>query len=175
MDNTQLITTIASSAVIGTIAGAVIANLGKTRLEQKKLIAGATRSALKREEMYYRVRRRTTEASDEVILRDMFHAVQEENSYYSSLLYAEAPWLGTEYDKFITAIKRETTPLIQQAWNEESIGPGGSLSSAQKPDVEKYRQQFAKDSKRFFNPFMRIFMRLRFMLRKIFKDSVYDK
>ena len=174
-DTTQLVTTIASSAVIGTIAGAIIANLGKTRLEQKKLLAGATRSALKRVEMYYRVRRRTNEPSDEILLRDMFHAIQEENDYYSSLLYTEAPWLGTEYDKFITALKRETTTLIQQAWNDTPIGPSGALSNILHPEVNKYREQFAKDSKRFFNPVMRALMRIRFMLHNIFKDSIYDK
>lgn len=170
-----MITTIAGSAVIGTIAGAVIANLGKTRLEQKKLIAGATRSALKRVEMYYRVRRRSADASDSVAIRDMFHSIQEENSYYSSLLYAEAPWLGEEYEKFVGALKRKTAPLIQLAWSEQSFGPDGALASIQHPDVEKYRMQFAKDSKRFFNLAMRLFMRVRFMLRKVFKDSVYDE
>lgn len=175
MDTVQLLTTITGSAVIGTIAGAVIANYGKVRLEQKKLIAGATKSALKRVEMYYRVRRRTSESTDTIALRDQFHLIQEENSYFSSLLYAEAPWLGVAYDKFIVALKRQTTSLHQMAWDEDPIGPSGSLIDIQHPQVEKYREQFAKDSKRFFNPIMRAWMRIKYSLRKLFKESTYDK
>jgi hypothetical protein len=157
------------SAVVGTL----LSNFHSARLKRKELVAAATKSALRRVEMYYRVLRRTKQEEDSVAIRDIFHEVQEENDYYRSLLSIESVWLGEAYRRFIAALKRETMPKIQNAWDIEPLGPGAKLQNVSHPDVQLLIDQFTKDSKRFFNPLMRFLMRIRYMLRKYIKGDGY--
>jgi hypothetical protein len=165
----QIITLLLGSAVVGTI----LSNFHTTRLKRKELIAGATKSALRRVEMYYRVLRRTGEEDDAVAIRNLFHEVQEENDYYKSLLSIESVWHGALYGRFIEALKRETMSKIQAAWDREPLGPGAKLQGVGHPDVAKFVEQFTRDSKRLFNPFLRLWMRARHWFRKHIKDDGY--
>lgn len=167
---------LAGSAVVSALVGGVISNWHSYRLKRKELIASATRSALARVEMYYRIRRRTDDRSDQIKIRDSFHSIQADNDYYISLLYSESPWLGDTYVMFIAALKKETMPLLQQAWDESPMGPSAKLENTIKPNhvlIEKYRNQFATDSKRYFNPLARSWMWLRYTFRKFIKDNRY--
>ncbi len=171
----DLLTTIIGSVVISALVGGVIANRGKIRQEQKKLIAAATKSAQLRVEMYYRIRRRDGTPEDESSLRNQFHQIQEENAYYLSLLSIESPWLGSCYEHFIKALKSKTTNLIQEAWEEDGYGPYGKLENIKHPVVDPYVKQFAKDSRRLFNPVMNIWMALRHKAARLFKESAYER
>lgn len=156
------------------VAGTILSNFQATRLKRKELIAEATKSALRRAEMYYRVVRRTNDVGDETSIRDTFHSVQEDNDYYASLLSIESVWLGELYERFIQAIKSETMARIQDAWDAKPLGPGAQVQDLPKPDVSTYVKQFTKDSKRFFNPIMRPWMRFRHIVRKRIKDDGYE-
>lgn len=155
------------------VIGALLSNLNATRLKRKELIAGATKSALRRVEMYYRVLRRNDTAEDAKQIRDTFHDIQEENEYYKSLLSIESVWLGAAYGDFIAALKRETMPLIQQAWDDKPFGAGAQLQNVKHPEVKSYVDRFALDSKRLFNPIMRLVSRFKHALRKHIKDNGY--
>lgn len=160
-------------AILGSsLLAAFASNNHGNRQKRKGVVAGATKSALRRVEMYYRVRRRLTDESDDRALRDMFHEIQEENDYYLSLLQIESPWLGHAYEQFLGALKRKLLPLMHTAWEEKGKGPGAKVADG--PDIKKYVNQFAKDSRRLFNPIMRPLQRGRYTLRKYFKETVYE-
>lgn len=169
------------TAAIGIVAGSTLlgafaTNWQAARQKRKEMVAGATKSALRRVEMYYRVRRRRADKSDDIVLRDMFHDIQEENDYYIALLEMESPWLGDAYRRFLTALKLELQPFMTSAWKPaESGGPDVQLLTESKPDVDRLVRCFAKDGRRLFNPTMRTIARVRFSLRKIFKDDPYAK
>lgn len=165
----QIIALLLGSAVIGTL----ISNLHTTRLKRKELIAGATKSALRRVEMYYRVLRRTDNIEDIKTIRNLFHEVQEENDYYKSLLSIESVWLGHNYGRFIDALKKETMSKIQDAWDKDPLGPSAKLQNISHPIIKNYVEQFSKDSRRLFNPIMRFVMRVRHVLRRFIKSDGY--
>lgn len=156
------------------VLAALISSVSASRLKRKELVAEATKSALKRVEMYYRIRRRIDGRQDKLQIRDDFHTIQEENDYYCSLLSVESVWLGHRYKQFIEAIKRGTNPLIKEAWNERAYGPDGELQKLKHPDVDKYIKQFAKDSRRLFNPISRVIMRAKHMLQKWVDTRAYE-
>lgn len=165
--------------VIAIIAGssllaAFASNWQGTRQARKRIVAGATMSALKRVEMYYRVRRRRPKGEDDVSIRDQFHTIQEENDHFIAQLDMEAPWLGLAYRRFLRALKRELGPFMDRAWDKTGGGPNVQLKAEERPDVDRYIQRFAKDGRRLFNPLMRPLMRARYTLRKLFKDDPYE-
>jgi hypothetical protein len=164
--------------IIGVIAGssllaAFATNWQGARQQRKEVVAGATKSALKRVEMYYRLKRRLPSGEDNVAIRDALHDVQEENDYYCALLSIEAPWLGMSYRNFLTAIKRELEPFMHEAWLEKSKGPSVQITKKERPNIGLYVDIFTTDSKRLFNPIMRPLMRIRYSLRKLFKENPY--
>jgi hypothetical protein len=164
--------TLAAALFSSALLGALASNWQKTRSSRKETVAEATKSALRRVEMYYRVLRRRASREDDSDLRDLFHTIQEDNSYFTALLSIESPWLGRSYQRFTAALKKETEPLLQEAW-AKSFGPSAELKDKKHPKVQKYIEQFTKDSRRFFNPILRIWMRIKYWLRKYIKDDGY--
>jgi hypothetical protein len=162
-------------AVAGTaFVGSLVTNWQSARQHRKETVAGAIRSALRRKEMYYRVRRRRADGSDDVALRDLFHDVQEENDQYASLLDIEAPWLGDAYRRFLSALKVELQPFMASAWAGNNAGGASvQLAGEGQPDVDQLARRFAQDGRRLFNPIMRPLMRTRYSLRKFLKEDKY--
>ena len=74
----QLLTVVLGSSVLV----AIVKNSQENQLKHKKIIAEASKSVLKRVEMYYRIRRRTKNPDDIIAIRNMFHQVQEEISSF---------------------------------------------------------------------------------------------
>jgi len=162
------------SAVIGSaLLAAFVANWQKSRQYRKETVAAATKSALRRLEMYYRVRRRTGEKADDVFLRDLFHEVQEDNDYYIALLDIMSPWLGESYRQFIRSLQAELKPFMSSALKDDRLGPLGAMGDEPKPQVNELIKQFTKDSRRFFNPLMRPFMRLGYSISNLKKEKRY--
>lgn len=168
---TTVITVLAGSSLLAAFAG----NWQSARQHRKEIVAGATKSALRRKEMYYRVRRRRASGEDDTTLRDLFHDIQEENDQYIALLDIEAPWLGNAYRRFLTTMKAELQPFMTQAWaGKKAGGASVQLHSESQPDVDYLVQLFARDGRRLFNPLMRPIMRVRYTLRKKWKDNTYE-
>lgn len=172
MNDTLL--TILTVIVGSSLLAALASNWQVSRLKRKAMIADAVQSALKRVEMYYRVRRRSPDGSDDIQLRDRFHQIQEENNHHSALLEMESPWAGHAYRKFLGALKRTLAPYMEKAWVNPGGGPNIQLKSEDHPDVAKYVQLFTRDGRRLMNPFMRPIMRVHYWLRKLFKENPYD-
>lgn len=165
-----VVVAIAGTAFVGSLAS----NWQAARQHRKEIVAGATRSALRRKEMYYRVRRRRPENKDDIALRDLFHDIQEENDQYASLLEIEAPWLGDAYRRFLRALRAELQPFMTQAWAANKAGGAEvQLAGEDQPNVDYLVRMFAKDGRRLFNPLMRPLMRVRYSLPKLFKDDKY--
>jgi len=167
---TGVIAVLAGSSLLAAFAG----NWQTARQHRKEIVAGASRSVLRRKEMYYRVRRRRADGADDVVLRDLFHDVQEENDQYTTLLDIEAPWLGDAYRRFLSALKAELQPFMTAAWAANKAGGADvQLLKESQPDVDHLVRLFATDGRRLFNPPMRLIMRARYSLRKIFKKDKY--
>lgn len=167
---TTVITVLAGSSLLTAFAG----NWQGTRQHRKEIVAGAIRSALRRKEMYYRVRRRRSTGEDNVTLRDLFHDVQEENDQYISLLDIESVWLGDSYRRFITKLKTELQPFMASAWSTKKAGGAViQLRNENQPELDHLVKLFVKDGRRLFNPIVRTIMRARYMLRDIWKGKRY--
>lgn len=102
---------VAGSSLLASLSS----NWQSSRLQRKKIVAGAVKSALRRVELYYRVRRRRINGDDDAMIRDLFHDVQEENDQYIALLDMEAPWLGDSYRRFLRSLKRKLQPFMTEA------------------------------------------------------------
>lgn len=170
----ELLITILTIVTGSSLLAAFASNWQQARQARKKIVASATLSALKRVEMYYRVRRRIAGDAEDTKLRDQFHDIQEENDLYTAQLDMEAPWLGFAYRRFLGALKRKLAPFMGKAWANPGGGPNVQLISEDRPDINKYVDLFAKDGRRLFNPFMRPLMRVRYILRKLFKEDPYE-
>jgi hypothetical protein len=175
MDDWNAVTGIIAVLAGSSLLAAFASNWQSARQHRKEIVAGATKSALRRVEMYYRVRRRRKTGEDDAKLRDMFHEIQEENDHYTTLLDIEAPWLGDAYRRFLGALKKELQPFMTDAWSDQKAnGANVQLLSEVRPDVDKFVQRFAKDGRRLFNPLMRPLSRARYSLRNIFKKDPYE-
>lgn len=171
----QLLAIILGSSVLAVI----VKNSQANQLKHKKIIAEASKSVLKRVEMYYRIRRRTKNADDIIAIRNMFHQVQEENEYYQTLLASESKWHGERYALYIQAIQRLTRDQTRDAWKQKPFGPDAEIKKEDRPNhvrIHELSMQFAKDSRRLMNPLMRIFMRMRdsWLVTRLWKVTVYE-
>lgn len=169
--------------LIGVLGSSVLAGVVKNSQVQsakhKELVAAASKSVYKRVEMYYRIRRRTKDEADIVRIRDQFHQVQEENEYYRVLLTTESKWHGERYGLYIKAIKRLTEQQTRDGWKQRPFGPSAEIKPDHRPNhkrIEELSMQFAKDSRRLMNPFMRIIMRCRdsWLVKKVWEVKVYE-
>lgn len=137
------VTVFAGSSVLAAVAS----NWQESRLKRKAMVADAIQSALKRVEMYYRVRRRSPDKSDDVALRDRFHTIQEDNDHHAALLAMESPWAGFAYRKFLNALKKELAPHMASAWQQNGGGPNVQLRSDDRPDVDIVPTRPTEDSR----------------------------
>jgi hypothetical protein len=170
--------------VLSIIAGssvlvAYIKNSQLNRRKHKELVAEASKSVLKRVEMYYRIRRRTKDPADIISIRNTFHGIQEENEYFKTLLKSESKWHGNRYEMYINAIQKLTGDHIRQAWIQKPFGPDAEIKSNHRPDHQKIdllSAQFALDCRRVINPVSRIWMRIRdsFLVTKLWRVRAYD-
>ncbi len=169
--------------LVGVLGSSVLASVVKNSQAQsakhKQLVAAASKSVFKRVEMYYRIRRRTRDGSDVIKIRDTFHQIQEENEYYRVLLATESKWHGERYALYIGAIRTLTQQQTRDAWKQRPFGPDAEVKAEDRPNhkrIDELSMQFAKDSRRLMNPFMRIVMRCRdsWLVTKVWKIRVYE-
>jgi len=170
----RLLSIVAGSSVLVTF----IKNRQINARAHQKLVSEASKSALKRAEMYYIIRRRTKSNEDVVAIRNAFHTIQEENNYYKTLLMSESKWHGERYGLYVAAIQRVTGDKIRKAWKQKA-GPDVEVKLGDRPDsqeIDRLANQFSKDCRRLINPLMRVWMRLRdsWLGKKVGEIKVYD-
>ncbi len=178
-DNLALAVNMLSVLLGSSLLVAVVNNSRKASAEHKKLVAEASKSVLKRVEMYYRIRRRTKNVDDTIAIRNTFHQIQEENEYYKTLLISESKWHGERYVLYISAIQKLTADQTRDAWKQRPFGPDAEIKPEQRPNHQRINElslQFAKDTRRLMNPVVRVFMRLRdsWPAKKVWKITVYE-
>ena len=158
---------------------AFVKNSQLNKKAHKELVSEASKSVLKRVEMYYRIRRRTKSPEDLITIRNSFHQIQEENEYYKTLLMSESKWHGERYQMYITAIQKLTGDYIRNAWAKKPFGPAVEIKADERPDhakINRLANQFSKDCRRLMSRTMRILMRLRDsgLVKKFWAIKVYD-
>lgn len=164
---------------LSSIAVTFIKNSQAIKLKHREIVAEASKSVLKRVEMYYRIRRRTGESDDIISIRNMFHQVQEENEYFKTLLVSRSKWHGERYVLFISAIQKLTADETREAWRQTPFGPDAEVKPEDRPNHKRINElslQFAKDSRKLMNPFSRSWMAIRdsSLGKKIKKIKSYD-
>lgn len=181
MNSEQISQSIAALSLIAgsSVLVAYIKNSQNNKRAHKQLVSEASKSVLKRVEMYYRIRRRTKNTEDVVSIRNLFHQIQEENEYYKTLLMSESKWHGERYEMYITAIQKLTGAYIREAWKQKPFGPNAEIKATERPDNKKINllaNQFAKDCRRLIWPLSRFAMRLRdsYIVKKVWRVNVYD-
>lgn len=175
----QMVATLLIALLGSAVLAAVVKNSQAQSAKHKELVAAASKSVFKRVEMYYRIRRRTKDTADVIKIRDTFHQIQEENEYYRVLLATESKWHGERYGFYISAIKKLTEQETQEAWKQKPFGPDAEVKPEHRPNhkrIDELSMQFAKDSRRLMNPFMRILMRIRdsWLVTRVWKITVYE-
>lgn len=162
------VTTSTTTVLIGLITAALaggiltgLVNYSKSqRARRRRIIAEAVKVAFDRVEVLYKVRRRPTDpkllAQDEVDIRNEMHNIQSKTEYYVAILSSESVWLGACYEKLINEIKKQTEPLLQEAWEQAPQGVGVKLKTAKHPNLKASRQEFILETQRYFNPLRRL-------------------
>jgi len=101
-------------AVVGGLSAYAAAN----RVRRRKIYGDAFRAAMSWVELYYRVRRRSTEPGADDAIRQRFHTAQEEINFYVGWIGSESRWMCRSYGTLVTAIKTATETHIQTAWDQ---------------------------------------------------------
>lgn len=138
-----IITAVAGPVIVLVLRAVVLALTDKVD-RQRDLYSKAFRAALAWKEMLYRVRRRTPGSERDLIER--FHELQEEIDYFEGWTASEGRSIGRSYCRLVREIKRQTQPLIREAW---SNSPRPTAEPAPEdeihPDVNAVCERFLKD------------------------------
>ncbi|HWI05993.1 MAG TPA: hypothetical protein VNT54_00580 [Solirubrobacteraceae bacterium] len=93
------------------------------RDRRRQLYGQAYEDAMGWLEMVYRIRRRANTDEADRALVERFHTLQERINHHRGWLGSESKYLARSYCRLVDAIKRETEPLIQAAWDDDGRGP----------------------------------------------------
>lgn len=140
--------TLASVAVAAGTARSTY--LASKRDRRRRLYGEAVQSVLKWNEMLYRVRRRGSEQTRELI--EAFHELQEELDYYQAWIATESPYLERSYARLVKSVKMEVEPLITAAWNELREPPGNGRPGDAHPNPKMEVGRFMIDVRRHLSP-----------------------
>lgn len=114
--------TIAGTGAVTALIALLSAWLGwrtARHTERRKLYAEATKAAVAWAELVYRVRRRGSNDPDVVRpLVQRFHEAQEQITFHEAWIGSESEQMAASYKKLVSDIKKETLPLINEAWKE---------------------------------------------------------
>lgn len=159
-NNLTVVIGLVSAALAGGLLTGLVNYSKSQRARRRRIIAEAVEVAFDRVEILYKIRRRPLHpqllAQDELDIRNEMHRVQSKTEYYIAILSSESVWLGSCYEKLINEIKRQTEPLLQEAWEQEPQGIGVKLKGAKHPDLKLSRQEFILETQRYFNPLRRL-------------------
>lgn len=117
---------------IGAVATLLVAlggAIAKDRARRREIHASAARTLIGWNELPYQIRRRLSDNENEIgRLRDLAHSLQQDISYYDTLLTSEGRALGKAYSEATKAVKLRTKDSIAEAWQTPpAAGPGGMV------------------------------------------------
>jgi len=139
-------------AVIVALLSALTAYLASKRERRRVLYSEAVQAIVGWKEMLYRVRRRGSDQSRELITS--FHDLQDKLSYYEAWIGSESKYMSRSYSLLTGAVKAITMPLIQQAWTEPiRLEPGGATKDDVHPNIDLPVRNFLTDVRSHLSPF----------------------
>lgn len=167
---------LASAALAGGLLTGLVNYTKSQRARRRRIVAEAVEVAFDRVEILYKIRRRPIDpallAKDELAIRDEMHRIQSKTEYYIAILSSESVWFGACYEKLISEIKKQTEPLLQEAWEQKPSGVGIKLKTAKHPDLKAVRKEFILETQRYFSPLRRIYFASVFRLwRSIHREQ----
>ena len=93
-----------------------------------KKYADAVRLLVRWAEYPYRVRRRTSDAPEELArLAELGHELQEQLQCHQTWVQAENHHVGTLYAKTMASIKNRIAPATAEAWRSEPVETGDGM------------------------------------------------
>lgn len=93
--------------------------------------AAATRQLVAFIEYAYRIRRRTSDAPDELArLANLGHDLQESLQYYETWVTAENGWVGEVFRDVRSALSAELGPPCNEAWNTAPVASAADMTLA---------------------------------------------
>jgi hypothetical protein len=159
-----------TAILAGGLITSVVGYYGNQRARRRKIIAEAVKVAFERVEILYKIRRRTNNPdllpSDELAIRNEMHDIQSKTDYFITIISSESAWLGVKYQNLISEIKRQTEPLLQEAWERVPQGIGVKLKQDKHPNLSKVQNSFILDSQRYFNPMRRLWFASLFRIHR---------
>ncbi len=140
-----------AATLIVTIVAALSAYLASKRERRRTLYTEAVQAIVGWKEMLYRVRRRTKD--DEPGLVGAFHELQDKMAYYQAWIAADSKYMSRSYARLVLKIKKVTTDLIWQAWDEPiRPAPGKARPEEMHPDIDQFVQAFGDDCRSHLSP-----------------------
>ncbi len=118
--------------VAGAVAAMLVALVGaiaKDRARRRENHAAAVKTLIGWHELPYQIRRRLNDSDAEVSrLRDLAHTLQQDISYFETLLTSESEHLGRAYAAAAAGIKTRGGDFIKEAWRTPPAeGPEGQV------------------------------------------------
>ena len=160
-NTTTVVIGLATAALAGGLLTGLVNYTKSQRARRRRIVAEAVEVAFDRVEILYKIRRRPTDSAllgkDELTIRDEMHRIQSKTEYYIAILSSESVWFGACYEKLIGEIKKQTEPLLQEAWEQKPEGVGVKLKAAKHPDLKAARKEFILETQRYFSPLRRIY------------------
>lgn len=141
---------IAAVATIVTSLLAVAASRIAAVRERRRVLYGeAVQAALAWQELLYRVRRRRDNGAAVKDVVDHFHDAQDRLTYYQGWVGSDSKFLARSYRVLVFRIKRETQPLIQNAWQQpvREVETLGTSPDEAHPVIEEALQAFLLDAR----------------------------
>lgn len=94
--------------------------------------AAATRTLVAYTEYAWRIRRRTSDASDELArLADLGHSLQQDLAYYESWIRSENAWVGKIFDEVRHDLAEAIAPACNEAWCAAPVTSAAGMTLGQ--------------------------------------------
>ncbi len=114
--------------ILGALFGAALGRWAEARNRRSEHYADAVRVLVRWVEYPYRVRRRTSNAPEELRrLAELGHDLQEELQCHHTWIQAESPRVGRTYANAIATIKSQTAAATADAWQAQPVASGSGM------------------------------------------------
>jgi hypothetical protein len=154
-DNVALYAAFITASTTSLIAVLTITSgyFSEKRLRRRTLYGEAYKAAMSWIELVSRVRRRRADSESGANLIDRFHDAQEEIFFHRGWIGSESIFMQRSFDGLVKEIKRQSRPMIQQAWEAEPLAnPAASLADLTTPDLTLDAARFLRDVRNHLSP-----------------------
>jgi predicted metal-dependent hydrolase len=137
--------------VVVALLSALTAYLAAKRERRRVLFSEAVQAIIGWKEMLYRVRRRGSDQTRELV--QSFHALQDKLSYYEAWIGSESKFMSRSYSRLVRTVKSSTMPLIQNAWDRPvRPEPGNATDEDIHPNLDNAVDGFLRDVRSHLSP-----------------------